>query len=144
MDQPGKVANPTCGQLNRKKNVFSPSPCSRLRMDLASRDSFGLHVPRQPAYLPHLGAIWCLLTGLLPLSETASIYLDRKLSSGQSRVYRVTYLRTEGVRHRESAVAGPGVFNASRVTDAAFSNVTMDQFCAPLFPPTYYWYLYGV
>ena len=48
MDQPGKVANPACGQLNRKMNIslsaFAPE-------NLVSRDRFGSPVPRQPAYL---------------------------------------------------------------------------------------------
>ena len=49
MDQPGKVASPARGQLNRKKreiflSVFVPE-------DLVLRDGFGSPVPRQPAYL---------------------------------------------------------------------------------------------
>ena len=48
MDQPGKVANPARGQLNRGKNIslsaFAPE-------NLVSRDGFGSPVPRQPAYL---------------------------------------------------------------------------------------------
>ena len=40
MDQPGKVANPARGQLNR----FAPE-------NLVSRDGFGSPVPRQPAHL---------------------------------------------------------------------------------------------
>ena len=48
MDQPGEVANPARGQLNRKMNIslsaFSPD-------NLVSRDGFGSPVPRQPAHL---------------------------------------------------------------------------------------------
>ena len=48
MDQPGKVANPARGQLNRENNIplsmFAPE-------NLVSRDSFGSPVPRQPAHL---------------------------------------------------------------------------------------------
>ena len=48
MDQPGKVANPARGQLNREKNIplsaFVPE-------NLVSRDGFGSPVPRQPAHL---------------------------------------------------------------------------------------------
>ena len=48
MDQPGKVANPARGQLNRGKkkklSAFAPE-------NLVSRDGFGSPVPRQPAYL---------------------------------------------------------------------------------------------
>ena len=42
-DQPGKVANPARGQLN-KENEFFPVP-------VHSRDGFGSPVPRQPAHL---------------------------------------------------------------------------------------------
>ena len=48
MDQPGKVANPARGQLNREKkkilSAFTPE-------NLVSRDGFGSPVPRQPAHL---------------------------------------------------------------------------------------------
>ena len=48
MDQPGKVANPAHGQLNRGKkkslSAFAPEK-------LVSRDGFSRPVPRQPAHL---------------------------------------------------------------------------------------------
>ena len=48
MYQPGKVANPARGQLNREMNIslsaFAPE-------DFVSRDGFGSPVPRQPAHL---------------------------------------------------------------------------------------------
>ena len=48
LDQPGKVANPARGQLNREMNIslsaFAPE-------NLVSRDGFGSPVPRQPAHL---------------------------------------------------------------------------------------------
>ena len=47
-DQPGKVANPARGQLNRE-NVFSLSAFAP--ENLVSRDGFGSPVPRQPAHL---------------------------------------------------------------------------------------------
>ena len=62
MDQPGKVANPARGQLNRENNI-PLSPC--VPENLVSRDGFSRTVPRQPAHL---------LTGLLPSSAAASIY----------------------------------------------------------------------
>ena len=48
MDQPGKVANPARGQLNRENNI-SLSPC--MPENLVSRDGFSRPVPRQPAHL---------------------------------------------------------------------------------------------
>ena len=48
MDQPGKVANPARGQLNRENNV-PLSPC--VPENLVPRDGFSRPVPRQPAHL---------------------------------------------------------------------------------------------
>ena len=48
MDQPGKVANPARGQLNRE-NDTPLSPC--VPENLVSRDGFIRPVPRQPAHL---------------------------------------------------------------------------------------------
>ena len=48
MDQPGKVANPARGQLNRE-NEHSPVPVRAY--ELVSRDGFSRPVPRQPAHL---------------------------------------------------------------------------------------------
>ena len=47
MDQPGKVANPARGQLNRE-NEYSPVPVPE---NLVSQDGFSLPVSRQPAHL---------------------------------------------------------------------------------------------
>ena len=49
MDQPGKVANPTRGQLNRENEYIPLSPC--VPENLVSRDGFSRPVPRQPAHL---------------------------------------------------------------------------------------------
>ena len=52
MDQPDKVANPACGQLNGEK-IISLSPFAPEK--LVSRDGFGgSPVPRQPAHLHNL------------------------------------------------------------------------------------------
>ena len=48
MDQPGKIANPARGQLNRENNIPLP-PCAP--ENLVSRDGFSRPVPRQPAHL---------------------------------------------------------------------------------------------
>ena len=49
MDQPGKVANPARGQLNRENEYIPLSPCGP--ENLASRDGFTRPVSRQPAHL---------------------------------------------------------------------------------------------
>ena len=88
------------------------SPC--VPENLVSRDGFSRPVPRQPVHSPYSGLIWCLLTEFLPSSAAASIYLykNRHTPSGQSRVYRVTQLRTDDVHCRESAGTGPVNFKA--------------------------------
>ena len=52
MDQPGKVANPARGQLNREMDIslspFAPE-------NLVSRDGFGRPLPCQPAHPPYSG-----------------------------------------------------------------------------------------
>ena len=48
MDQPGKVANPARGQLNRENHI-PLSPC--VPENLVSRDGFSRPIPRQPAHL---------------------------------------------------------------------------------------------
>ena len=48
MDQPGKVANPARGHLNRE-NCIPLSPC--VPENLVSRDGFSRPVSRQPAHL---------------------------------------------------------------------------------------------
>ena len=50
MDQPGQVANPARGELNREINT-SLSPV--VPENLVSRNGFGRLVPREPAHFPH-------------------------------------------------------------------------------------------
>ena len=50
--QPGMVANPARGQLNRENDYF---PIPVRPENVVSRDGFGRPVPRQPAYSPHSG-----------------------------------------------------------------------------------------
>ena len=60
----------------RLQNNISMSPFAP--GNLVLRDGFGRSVPRQP------------VTGFLPISAAAFIYLYRHTLSGQSRIYRVT------------------------------------------------------
>ena len=50
-DQPGKVANPARGQLNREMDFSVPFAPK----NLVSRDGFGSPVLRQPAHSPYSG-----------------------------------------------------------------------------------------
>ena len=65
--------------------------------------------------------------------------LNRHTPSGQSRVYRVTQLRTDGVHCRESASTGPSKPRGNSKQVLPWQ-VTMDQLiCASLFH-THHWY----
>ena len=55
------------------------------------------------------------------MSAAESIYLYRHTPSDQSRVYRVTQLRTDGFHSRESASTRPVVLKVVPVTGAAFA-----------------------
>ena len=54
MDQPGIVANPARGQLN-KKDEYNISLSPFAPENLIPRDWFGSPVPRQPAHSPQSG-----------------------------------------------------------------------------------------
>ena len=79
--------------------VFFPSPRSRLR--IWSRETDSAVPSRFSLLISILRRILCLLTGFLPSSAVASIYLFKPPHAiGQFRVYRVTQLRTDGVHCR--------------------------------------------
>ena len=71
MDQPGTVANPARGQLNRKNEYF---PCPRSCLIIWSRKTGSAVPPASVCSSPYSGWIWCVLTGFLPISAAASIY----------------------------------------------------------------------
>ena len=119
MDQPCKVANPARGQLNKEK--------------LVSRDKFGRPVPRHPDHLHTQAESTCSRDSSRLSRWRLFIYFSRHTPSGQSRVCRVTQVRTNDVHCRESAGTVPIFFKVAPVTGAAFSSITMDQLmCASL------------
>ena len=107
-DQPGKVANPARGQLNsEKKCIF---PCPRSCLTIWSRERVSAVPSRVSLLILHTRA----KSGAYLLRDSSRvprrrpfIYLSHHTPSGQSRVYRVTRLRTDGVPCRESASTGP-------------------------------------
>ena len=105
VEQPGKVANLARGQVNREMDIsLSPSAPE----NLVSRDGFASPVPPQPAHLhPHAESGAYLRELSRVPRRRPFIYLNCYPPSGQSRVYRVTQLRTDGVHCRESAGTGP-------------------------------------
>ena len=90
--------------MNISLSAFAPK-------NLVLRDGFGSPVPRQPAHLhtqAEYGAyLWdSSLPYGIPLEFRGGVHLfilNRHTPSGQSRVYRVTQLRIDGVHCRESA-----------------------------------------
>ena len=73
-DQPGKIGNPTRGQLNRENEYF-PVPVRAREFGLARRVRQSR--PASACSSLYSGWIWCLLTGFLPVSAAASIYLSK-------------------------------------------------------------------
>ena len=141
-EQPGKVANPARGQLNRDMNSslspFAPE-------NLVSRDGFRSPVPRQ---LPHLhtqaesGAY--LRHSSRDPRRRPLIYLNRRTPSGQSRVYRVTQSRTDGVHCRESAATGPVNLKVVLNGCCLGRSPWMDQLICASLSHTHYWYEVGI
>ena len=116
-----KVANRwSCGQL-KTENIpgiffFSFSVSVSVRVYLTKtplmRDRFGSPVPRQLAHSPH-PRINLVLTPLFPPTfgrHCPSLYLQPP--SSQSRLYRVTHLRTND--RQESADTRPVVLKVAR------------------------------
>ena len=130
-----KVANPVYGQLNRGK-----LPCPRSRLRIWFRET-GLAVPSLVSllilYANAESGAFSRYSSRIP--GQASIYFyQHHTPSGQSRVYRVTQLRTDGVHCRESVGTGPVVLKVVRVTGAALASPWTKCDCAPLFFHTHY------
>ena len=103
-----------------------------------SRDGFDSPVPRQPARLHTQAESGTYLRdSSRALRRRPGIYLNRHTPSGQSRVYRVTQWRTDGVHCRQSAGTGPA--NLKVVPNGCF----LGRLCASL-PHTHYGYEVGM
>ena len=106
MDQPGKVASPVRGQLNRKNEYF---PVRVSCLTIWSRET-GSAVPSRVSLLISVPRLNLVLTYGIPPEFRGSVHLfiyNRHTPSGQSRVHRVTQLRTDGVHCRESTGTEP-------------------------------------
>ena len=139
MDQPGKVANPARGQLNRENNI-PLSPC--VPENLVSRDGFSRPVPRQPVHLHTQAESGAYFTGFLPSSAAASImkppYAIGSVPSlsGHAIVYRWRSLPRVR-RHRASKPQG----SSERLLPW---QITMDQLIFAFLSHTQYWYEVGM
>ena len=104
MDQPGKVANPARGQLNRENEYF-PVRVRAWEFGLTRR--VRLFRPASVAHLHTRAKSGAYLRGSFRVPRRRPFfYLNRHTPSGQSRVYRVAHLRTDGVHCRESTGTG--------------------------------------
>ena len=142
MDQPGKVANPARGQLNRENNYF-PVCVRASEFGLAT----GLAVPSRVSLLISILGLNMLLTYYgIPPEFRCGVHLiifNRHTPSGKSRVYRVTQLRTDGVHCRESA--GTGSVNLKVCSERVLPwQVTMDQVIGDSLSHAHYWYGVGM
>ena len=127
MDQPGKVANSSRGQLNRG-NEYSPVPVGAWEFYLARRVQ-----PSRPASACSFSILKLnlVLTHGIPPEFRGGVHLFIKTAIR----HRVTQSRTDGVHCRESAGKGPVNLKVVAVTGAAILQVTMDQWmCRLLFP----------
>ena len=88
-----------------------------------------------------------MLTHEIPPDFRGGVHLfifNRHTPSGQSRVNRVTQLRTDGVHCREFAGTGPVVLKVVQVTGAAILQVIMDQLMCASLSHIHYWYKEGM
>ena len=143
MDQPGKVVNPACAQLNRENKYFVSAFAPE---NLVSRDGFGNPVPRQPAHLRTLAESGAYLRDPPEFRDDVHLFiLNCHTPSGQSRVYRVTRLRTDGVHCRESYGTGPVNLKVVPNECCCLGRSPWTNSYAPLFPtPTINWYEVGM
>ena len=90
----------------------------------------GSAVPSRVSLLIPILRLNLLLISGIPPEFPGGVHqfiLNRRTPSEQSRAYRVTQLRTDGVHCRESAGTAPAVLKVVRVASVAFPGITMDQ-----------------
>ena len=125
------------GKIDIFLSAFAPE-------NLVSRDGSGSTVSRQPTHLHTQAESGAYLRDSSRVPRQRSyIYLNRHTPSGQSRVYRVTQLRTAGVNCRESAGTGPVKPQGSSERVLPWQ-VTMDQLIFASLFHTHYWYEVGM
>ena len=120
-------------------------PCPRACLRIWSRET-GSAVPSRVSLLISILRPNLVLTYGIPLEFRGGVHLfiyNRHTPSSQSRVYRVTQLRTDGVHCRESAGTGP--VNLKVVPNGCcLGSITMDQFIFASLSHTHSWYEVGM
>ena len=114
-------------------------PCPRTCLIIWSRET-GSAVPSRVSLLISILRLNLVLTYGIPPEFPDGVHLgNRHTPLGQSRVYRVTQLRTDGVYCRESAGTGP--VNLKVVpNECCLGRSTMDQLICASLSHTHYWY----
>ena len=123
MNQPGKVANPARGQLNREYEYF-PVPVRAREFGLARQVRSSR--PASACSFSILRLNLVLTYGILPdFRGGVDLFIYTTIRHRVGPEF--TQLLTDGVHCRESAGTGPVVLKVVPVTGAAFAGVTMDQ-----------------
>ena len=134
MDQPGKVANPARGQLNRE-NSIPLTPC--VPENLVSRNGFSRPVPRQPAHLHPQAESGAYLRDSSRVPRRRPFFMKPPYSlSGHAIAYRWRSLQRVR-RHRASKPQG----SSERVLPW---QITTDQLIFASLSQTHYWYEVGM
>ena len=113
--------------------------------EIWSRET-GSAVPSRVSLLISILRLNLVLTYGIPPEFRGGVHLfiyNRHTPSGQSRVYRVTQLRTDDVHSRESAGTGPVNLKGSSERVLPWQ-VTMDQLIFASLSHSHYWYEVGM
>ena len=134
MDNPGKVANPARGQLNRENNI-PLSPC--VPENLVSRDGFSRPVPRQPAHL-HTQAE----SGAY-LRDSSQVPRRRPFMKPPHAIGSVPSLSGHAIAYRWRSLPRVRRHRASKPQGSSERvlpwQITMDQLIFASLSPTHYW-----
>ena len=139
MDQPGKVANPARGQLNREISI-PLSPC--VPENLVSRDGFSRPVPRQPAHL-HTQAE----SGAY-LRDSSRVPRRRPFMKPPYAIGYVPSLSGHAIAYRLRSLPRVRQHRASKHQGSServlLWQITMDQLIFASLSHTHYWYEVGM
>ena len=137
MDQPGKVANPAHGQLNRENNISPVVP-----ENLVSRDGFSRPVPRQPAHL-HTQA-----ESGASLRDSSRVPRRRPFMKPSYAIGPVSSLSGHAFAYRWRSLPRVCQHSASRSQGSSERmlpwQITMDQLIFASLSHTHYWYEVGM
>ena len=136
---PSKSITPLLGVLYGQVHPFSSqfpenNNQRRERFPEHFRDPVHQHLQQRTSKLLRVSSV----VKALDRSSLNIYFCQHHTPSGQSRVYRVTQLRTDCVHCRETVGTGPVVLKVVRVTGAAFASPWNKCYCAPLFSHTHY------